>query len=111
MKKLSATQMKGVRLRYHAEAEQACDAVGEAFGLADVEAARHLESRSRTVVDHNRHNGIPVGLGNQPVETYRAIFGPPTGPALGHLGSQCTPDALAVTLISSRLDPKSVDER
>src|SRR3546814_17894525 len=85
--------MKGVRLRDHAEAEQACNAVGEAFGLADVEAARHLESRRRRVVDHDRQHGVAVGLGDQPVETYRAIFGPAIGPAFGTLGLPGTREA------------------
>src|SRR3546814_12111286 len=94
-----------------AEAEQACNAVGEAFGLADVEAARHLESRRRRVVDHDRQHGVAVGLGDQPVETYRAIFGPAIGPAFGNLGLPGNREAFAVTLKGQQIGRASCRER
>src|SRR3546814_2846314 len=83
LKKLSAAQMDGSRRAFDPKTEQACDPFGEGIGLAEMEAAGNLKRCARRIVDHDRDDGIAIGLGNQSVEPYRTIFGPAFGPVFG----------------------------
>ena len=96
--------MDGSRRAFDPETEQGCDPFSESIGLAKMEAAGNLKRGARRIVDHDRDDGIAIGLRNQSVEPYRTIFGPAFGPVCGNvrrLGH--TELQLAITPIGQRL--------
>ena len=68
VKKLSAAQIDCVRRAFDAETEEACDPFSESIGFAKMKAAGNLKRCARRIVDHDRGDGIAIGLGDELVE-------------------------------------------
>src|SRR3546814_20074946 len=80
--------MDGSRRAFDPETEQGCDPFSERIGLAKMEAAGNLKRGARRIVDHDRDDGIAIGLRNQSVEPYRTLFGPAFGPVFGNFSDR-----------------------